>query len=137
MPPLIRSIKTLLFGYPNIFGICLIKQKFFVWSIQTFHLLWPLPFLRVFERYRLSPKIRAKRVGVKKYKIYILKIQDTFVISSICQKCQDTQIKAFLYFRMREGTQRATSLPVPFLILKDKSSFIWVPWHFLHKFFFV
>ena len=31
--------KQLLFGYPDIFGICLIKQKFLVWSKYTFYLL--------------------------------------------------------------------------------------------------
>ena len=63
--------------------------------------LWPLPFCAYFERYMQSPKIRAKRVGVIKDKICILKIQDTFVLSSICQKCQVTQIKAFLRFELK------------------------------------
>ena len=36
-------------------------------------------FCAYFERYMLSPKIRAKRVGVIKDKICISKIQDTFV----------------------------------------------------------
>jgi hypothetical protein len=48
-----------------------------------------------------SPKIRAKRVGVIKDKICILKIQDTFVLSSICQKCPGTQIKAFLRLELK------------------------------------
>ena len=89
IPPLIRSIKTLLFGYPDIFGICLIKQKFL--KKHTFYIL-----------ILLSPIIRAKRVRVIKDKICILKIQDTFVLSRICQKCQGTQIKAFLCFKLKE-----------------------------------
>ena len=39
-PPLIRNIKTLLFGYADILGICLVKQKFLVWWKYTFYLLW-------------------------------------------------------------------------------------------------
>ena len=62
-----------------------------------------------------SPKISAKRVGVIKDKICILKIQDTFVLSSICQKCQGTQIKAFLSFGIKEKyTKRGGSLYSPF-----------------------
>ena len=75
------------------------------------YFLWPLPFLRLFERYMLSPKIRAKRVGVIKYKTCVLKIQDTFDLKHICQKCQGTQIKAFLSFVIKEGnTKRGISL---------------------------
>ena len=85
----------------------------------------PYPFCAYFERYMLSPKIRAKRVRVIKDNICILKIQDTFVLSLICQKCQDTQIKAFLCFKRW--------LFVFFsLIPKHKNAFIWVCWHFWH-----
>ena len=38
IPPLIRSIKTLLFEYPGIFGICVIKQKCLVFSNYRFYL---------------------------------------------------------------------------------------------------
>jgi hypothetical protein len=62
------------------------------------------------------------RVGVIKDKIYILKIQDTFVLSSICQKCQGTQIKAFLSFGIKEKyTQRGGSLYIS-LIPKYKNT---------------
>ena len=36
IPPLILSIKTLLFVYPDIFGICVIKQKCLVFSNTDF-----------------------------------------------------------------------------------------------------
>ena len=49
----------------------------------------------------LSPKIRAKRVRVIKDKICIFIIRETFVLSSICLKCQHTQIKAFLCFVLK------------------------------------
>ena len=71
-----------------------------------------------------SPKIRAKRVGVIKDQICILKIQDTFVLSSICQKCQGTQIKAFLFFVIKEKyTQRGGSFASD-RILRPNSSII-------------
>ena len=79
-----------------------------------------------------SLKIRAKRVGAIKDKICILKKQDTFVLSSICQKCQGTQIKEFLRFELK-GEYKEPLLFVYFsLIPKDKNAFMWVPWHFLH-----
>ena len=54
----------------------------------------------------ISPKIRVKRIGVKKDKICILKIQDT--------KCQGTQIKAVLTFGIKErNTKRGGSLYSP------------------------
>ena len=52
-PPLIRSIKMLLFEYPDIFGICSIKQKFLFWWKHTF-LYSPYPFCAYFETYMLS-----------------------------------------------------------------------------------
>ena len=56
----------------------------------------------------LSPKICAKRVG-------IIKLQDAFVLSHIWQKCQGTQMKAFLSFGIKEGnTKRGGSLCSPF-----------------------
>ena len=77
----------------------------------------------------LSPKIRAKRVRVIKDKICIFIIRETFVLSSICQKCQHTQIKAFLCFGIKE--KRGGSLYSSFNS-KHKNAFIWVPWHFWH-----
>ena len=77
----------------------------------------------------LSPKIRAKRVRVIKDNICILKIQDTFVLSLICQKCQGTQIKLFLCFELKEEYKEP---PLFSLIPKHKNAFIWVCWHFWH-----
>ena len=59
-----------------------------------------------FERYKLSSKIRAKGVRVIKDKMCILKLQDTFVSSRICQKCKGTQIIAFLSFVIKEGRRQ-------------------------------
>ena len=125
IPPLIRSIKTLLFGYPDIFCIYFINKSFSYGQNTNFIFYGPYPFCAYFERYcMLSPKIRAKRVGVIKDKICILKIQDTFVLSRICQKCQGTQIKAFLSFGIKEGdTKRGCSLYSPFNS-KHKNTFI-------------
>ena len=72
------------------------------------------PFYAYFERYMLSLKICAKKGR------------------GICQKCQGTQIKAFLSFGIKEGnTNRGCSLYSPFNS-KHKNAFIWVPWHFWH-----
>ena len=60
-------------GNLNIFWLYLIKAKFLVWPEHAFYLLWHLPFLRLFM---LSLKICAKRVGVIKDKMCVLKIQD-------------------------------------------------------------
>ena len=80
--------------------------------------------------YMLSPKIRAERVRVIKDKICIFIIRETFVLSSICQKCQHTQIKAFLCFGIKEkNTKRGGSLYFSFNS-KHKNAFIWVPWQF-------
>ena len=80
--------KLLLFGNPDIFGICLIKQKFLVSFM-------PLPFLSVFKEIcSLSPLKCAKRGGGTKDKMCVFTIRETFVFSSICQKCQGSQIKA-------------------------------------------
>ena len=46
-------------------------------------------------RERISQK-RAKKGGVINDKKCVLTKQETFVLSSICQKCQNTQIKAVL-----------------------------------------
>ena len=37
----------------------------------------------------------------KTNKMCVFTIQETFVLSSICQKCQGTQIKAFLCFKLK------------------------------------
>ena len=44
----------------------------------------------------VSLKKRAKRGGVIKDKMCVFTILETFVLSSINQKCQGSQIKAFL-----------------------------------------
>ena len=61
----------------------------------------PYPFCAYFERYML---------WVIKDKICIFKIQNTFVLCHICQKCQGTQIKAFLCFGIKE---RDVALCIP------------------------
>ena len=57
----------------------------------------------------------------------IFTIRETFVLSSICQKCQHTQIKAFLCFEFKGGWKREGDFD-------HKTACIWVPWHFLHMF---
>ena len=79
-------------GNLNIFWLYLIKAKFLVWPEHAFYLLWHLPFLRLFM---LSPKICAKRVGVIKDKMCILKIQDILLLSSIGIKRQVPNEKEF------------------------------------------
>ena len=68
------------------FRIWCIKAMFLVCLKHTFYVFWPLPFLRVFKEIRsLSPLKCAKRKeGTKKCVV----LQETFVLSSICQKCQ-------------------------------------------------
>ena len=73
-----------------------------------------LPFLH-FERYALSPKICAKRVGV---------IKETLLLWSKGKKGQGSHWKAFVSYRIKEGTQRATSLCVSSLISKEKKRFL-------------
>ena len=85
---------------------------------SSFVIAVPLPFSAYFERYMQSPKIRAKRVGIIKDKICILKIQDTFVLSSICQKCQGTQIKACLRFELK-GEYKEPHLFVYFSLIPN------------------
>ena len=64
---------------------------------------------------------------VIKDKTCILKTQDTFFLSRICQKCQGTQIKAFLCFGIdKKNTKRGGSLYSSFNS-KHKNAFIWVP----------
>ena len=76
----------------NYCAICLIKQTFLVWSKHTFYVLWPLPFLSVFREIRsLSPLKCAKRGGGIKDKMCVFTIRETFVLSSICQKCQGSE----------------------------------------------
>ena len=102
--------------------------------------LWPHPFCTYFERYMLSTKIRAKRVGVIKDKICILKIQDTFVLSRICKKSQGTQIKVFLCFELKGEHKEPHLFVFPSLIpkiyLKDppKPEKLWrFFWQFFSK----
>ena len=71
----------------------------------------------------ISLKICAKRVGVIKNKMCVFTIQETFVVLSICQKCQGTQIKAFLCFILKGGWKMEGGL---------QTAFIWVLWHFWH-----
>ena len=53
--------------------------------------------MRIFQEIAyISLKIRAIRVGVIINKMCVFTIQETFVLSSICQKCQGTQIKVRL-----------------------------------------
>ena len=67
--------------------------------------------LKICARYMLSPKIRAKKVRIIKDKLCIFIIQETFVLSSICLKCQHTQIKAFLCFKLkRDEKGRGTAI---------------------------
>ena len=47
---LIRSIKTLLFEYPDIFGIFMIKQKILVFLNTDFIHYGPYPFCAYFRR---------------------------------------------------------------------------------------
>ena len=77
----------------------------------------PNPFSAYFSRLHISLKIWAKRVGTIKNKMCVFSIQETFVLSSICQKCQGTRIKGGW---KREGD------------CDHKTALIWVPWHFLH-----
>ena len=59
--------KLLLFRYPDIFCICLIKQKFFIWSKNTFYLLPPSLFTRfLIDMISISFKMRKKGKGHKK-----------------------------------------------------------------------
>ena len=46
-------------------------------------------------------KYAQRRVEVIRDKMCILSIQETFDSSSICQKCQNTQIKVFLCFELK------------------------------------
>ena len=111
---------------PDIFCICLMKQKFLVWYKHTFYLLWTLPFLRIFKEIEnVSLKKCAKRGGVIKDKMWVFTIQETFVLSSICKKCQGTKIKAVLW-------SQSPSLFHPPFNSKHKNAFIWVPWLFWH-----
>ena len=64
---------------------------------------------------------------VIKDKMYILKIQDTLLLSRICENCRGSQCKSFLSFGIKEGTQREVALCIPSLIPKDKNAFIWEP----------
>ena len=104
----------LLFEYPDIFGICLIKQKCCVFSKYRFYQLWPNPISADFKILHISLKIHTKRIGTIK-KMCVFTLQETFVLSSICQKCQGTPIKAFLSFVIKEKyTKRGGSLYSPF-----------------------
>ena len=85
----------------------------------------PNPFCAHFRRLHISLKIRVKRVESIKNKMCIFTIRETFVFSSICQKYQGTQIKAFLCFELKGGWKREGDYD-------HKTAFIWVPWHFLH-----
>ena len=71
IPSLIRSIKALLFEYPDIFGILNIAH--------------------------ISQNTRKKGRG-QKNKMCVFTIQEAFVLS---KKCQGTQIKAFLCFELK------------------------------------
>ena len=53
----------------------------------------------------------------------IFTIRETFVLSSICQKCQDSQIKEFLCFKLKGGWKREGDC-------NHKTAFIWEPWNF-------
>ena len=85
----------------------------------------PNPFSAYFRRLRISLKIRAKRERTIKNKMCVFNLKETFVLSSICQKCQDTKIKAFLCFELEGGWKREEDRD-------HKTAFIWVFWHFLH-----
>ena len=61
----------------------------------------------------------------RNHKMCVFTIRETFVSSSICQKCQGTQIKSFLCFQLKGGWKREGGCD-------HKTAFIWVPWHFLH-----
>ena len=93
------------------------KNKSFSYNKNTHFIFYgSYPFCAYFERYMLSPKIRAKRVRVIKDKLCIFIIRETFVLLSICQKCQHTQIKAFLCFGIKEkNTKRGGTLYIVFL----------------------
>ena len=82
------------------------KNKSFLYGKNTHFIFYgPYPFCAYSKIYMQSSKIREKRV----------KIQDTFVLSRICQKCQGTQIKAFLSFGINEKyTKRGGSFYSPF-----------------------
>ena len=82
------------------------------------------------DRERISLK-RAKSGGVIKDKMCVLTKQDTFVLSHICQKCQFTQIKAFLWFELKEEYKQPPLFVFFSLIPKHKNNFIWVPWHYM------
>ena len=72
-----------------------------IWPKHTFYFYDPYPFCAYFGRYMLSPGLRAKRVGVIKDEICILKIQYTLLLSRIYKKCQYTQLKTFLCFELK------------------------------------
>ena len=55
----------------------------------------------------------------------VFTLQETFVLSSICQKCQHTRIKAFLCIEVKWGWKREGDCD-------HKTACIWVPWHFMH-----
>ena len=69
-----------------------------IFSVKRIITWWKKCFYFIFIFWEISPKIRAKRVGVKKDKICIFTIQDTFLLSSICKECQGYQWKAFFIF---------------------------------------
>ena len=84
------KVKTLLFEYSDIFGICLNKSVLYFQNTDfIFH--DPNPFSTYYRRLHISLKIRAKREKTKKYQMCISTLRETFVLSSICRKCQDTQ----------------------------------------------
>ena len=61
----------------------------------------PTLFVRILGDSIYLSRYAQRRVEVIKDKMCILSIQETFVSSSICQKCQNTQIKVFLCFELK------------------------------------
>ena len=86
----------------------------------------PFPFLRILKEIEsVFLKKRANRVRVIKDKMYIFTIRETFVLSSICQKYQGSQIKAFLCLKLKGEWKREGDCD-------HKTAFIWIPRHFWH-----
>ena len=85
----------------------------------------PNPLSAYFRRLHISLKIRAKRVKAIRNKKCVFTIRETFVLSSLCKKCQHTQIKAFLCFELKGGSKREGDCD-------HKTAFIWVLWYILH-----
>ena len=95
MPALCYELKSWHFWH------MLDKTKVSCMVKHTFYFLWPLPFLHVYWEilYMLSPKICAKKVGVIKDKICILKNTRLFCFIMHMPKMSGYSNKSIFIFR--------------------------------------